>query len=250
MTRFQRTLIVEQNREYVLQIREMLSGLIDEVEFCFDGKKALEIYRLFHPDLILAEVILPKLDGFALMEQLLSDTHPVKIMLASINHDLIIKKAFALKADYLLVKPYHKATFAQRICEAADYRQKRQSTADDGENMLLEVSTILKTLGVPANMKGYRYLQKALQIACRDMGALDALNDKIYTPIAQQSKTSGKCVERNIRHAIETSALRGDTEAYSAFFGYTVNSNKGKPTNGEFIAALADRINLSKKENK
>lgn len=244
MIKFQKTLIVEQNREYVVQIREFLDGLTGEVEFCFDGYTAQQLYDRFRPDLILVEAILPKLDGFALMEHILED-NIVKVMLTSINQDIIIKKAFCLKADYLFVKPYQREHFRSRLIEVAEYRYAHPySTAPQlpEQAMWNKISSTLKVLGIPANFKGYSYLREALMIVCRDFSALNSLNNNVYKNIAEEFDTTEKSVERNIRHAIEVSAVRGDMETYYNFFGYSIDSNKGKPTNGEFIAALADKM--------
>ncbi len=249
LIRFKKTLIVEQNREYVIHIREMLSGITDNIFFCLDGKEAVQLYDDHKPDLILVEAILPKLDGFAILEHIEKSglTH-VKIMLTSINQDIIIKKAFELGADYLFVKPYDRETFAKRICDVRDYKLYggRRPPLSQAEDLRTQITNTLKEFGIPAKIKGYSYLREALLIACDNFSVLSSINKNIYKVLAARFDTTDKCVERNIRHAIETSANRGDIEAYYRYFGFSVDSNKGKPTNGEFIAAIADKILLQK----
>ncbi len=245
MKSFKKTLIVEQNRSYVLQIKEILADHIDEVEFCFDGKTAIEIYDEFCPDLVLVEAILPIRDGFTLMEHIVEEEDVVKIMLTSMNHDLIIKKASDLKSDYLFIKPYHNETFKQRVIEAAEFKFSKKNKGIGSlfnKDYSEEVSEALNMLGIPAKIKGYKYLKEALEIVCNDRAAMNAINEKIYRRIAADSNTTAMCVERNIRHAIEIAVLRGSHESYAYYFGYSIDSNKGKPTNGEFIAAIAEKI--------
>jgi len=251
LIKFKRTLIVEQSREYVVQIRDMLKKHIDEVEYCYDGRRALEIYRDFRPDLVLVEVILPKLDGFAFMENLLEDDI-LKIMLTSINQNIIIKKAFDVKADYLFVKPYDEASFVPRLLDVARHKAAQPKQVlpgfyqDETQRLRSIISDILDSLGIPVSMKGYHYLREALVIVHDDFAALGSLRDNIYEVLAKQFNTTYQCIERNMRHAIETSIKRADDEAYEQYFGNSLSSESGRPTNGEFIASLADKIRLLK----
>ncbi|MEG0251255.1 MAG: sporulation initiation factor Spo0A C-terminal domain-containing protein [Christensenellaceae bacterium] len=249
MSRFHRTLIVEQSREYVLQIKEMLSGISESFESTIDGNEALELYNHYKPDLILVEAIMPGYDGFALMERILEDDI-VKIVLTSMNQEIIIKKAFELKANYLFVKPYIKEIFVARILEVADFKDSRSKVSMDSNNqqfLLNQISVSLKRLGIPVSIKGYKMVRDALMILCGDFSKIDSINDNVYLQIAKKYNTTSQCVERNIRHAIETAATRGDPEAFIDYFGYSISSDKGKPTNREFIAALADKIIIQDK---
>jgi two-component system response regulator (stage 0 sporulation protein A) len=181
---FKKTLIVEQNREYVVQIRNMLKPYIDDIEFCFDGSRALEIYDVFKPDLIFVEAILPKKDDFAIMENIYDDDL-LKIMVTSINQDIIIKKAFELKADYIFVKPYEAKSFVARLLDVA--KHKKENRRYPGFGYLLDndaiyrnrISSILKTLGIPANVKGYAFLREAILIALKDISALSLISERI-----------------------------------------------------------------------
>lgn len=244
MARFKRTLIVEQSRKYVVQIKEMLADISDFFLSTTDGSEAIALYDQYNPDLVLVEAIMPGYDGFALMEHMLG-TDIIKIVLTSMNQELIIKKAFELKANYLFVKPYIRDIFVTRILEAADFRDMNRQ-AEVGINQLLysQISVALKRLGIPANVQGYKLLRDALYMACMDFAITRAINKNIYQVLAEKYHTQSFCVERNIRHAIETAATRGDPDAFNAYFGYTVSSDKGKPTNGEFIATLADKLRL------
>jgi len=245
--KFGRTLIVEQNREYVIQLKEILKDRIHDVEFAFDGKRAIEIYREYHPDLVLVEAILPKYDGFALLEHIQSDDI-VKIMLTCINEPLIIKKAFALKADYVFVKPYERGIILDRLDEIVAFKKSHSKwnyVAGELPPLRNRIANILKKLGIPAKVLGYRYIKEALIIMCEEQPDVGPTNfRRLYAEIARRFDTKEKCVERNIRHAIETAANRGDPDALLCYFGYSMDSEKGKPTNGEFLSALKEIINL------
>lgn len=243
MARFRRTLIVEQNNDYINQIKEMLKEESASFLCTTNGGKALELYDKYHPDLVLVEAILPGYDGFALMEHMLADKNVVKIVLTPMNQDLIIKKAFELEAAYVIVKPYIKKYFVERILEAADQQDEQRSVPAESDQLLAgKISIALKKLGIPVNIKGYKLLREALLLICMDPSKARPLNLNVYEPLARKYASTIKCVERNIRHAIETAATRGDTEAFYEYFGYTISPEKGKPTNSEFIATLAEKI--------
>lgn len=249
--RFKRTLIVEQNREYVTQIHEMLEDFVAEVDFCFDGESALNKYQTMQPDLLFVEAILPKMDGFALLEKIIADDI-LKIMLTSINQDLIIKKAFELKADYVFVKPYSKNTFVPRLMDVVDFKTANPGMSysgvllDEKKNIYNRAAGMLKALGIPANIKGYTFLREAIVMACEDPSALESLNGNIYANLAKQFGTTVSNVERNMRTALETANERSDPQNYERYFGNSVNYKKGKPTNAEFIAVLVEKILLDR----
>jgi two-component system response regulator (stage 0 sporulation protein A) len=243
LARFRRTLIVEQKDDYVKQIKEMLREESASFLCTTDGGEALELYDRYHPDLVLVEAILPGYDGFELMEHMLPERDVVKIVLTAMNRKLIIKKAFELGAAYVIVKPYVKKYFVQRVLEAADTLKKRQNIRAESDQLIAgKISVALKRLGIPVNIKGYKLLREALLTACMEPAKMRPFNVNIYMPLAKKYGSTAKCVERNIRHAIETAAIRGDAEAFYEYFGYTISSEKGKPTNGEFIATLAEKI--------
>lgn len=243
MARFERVLIAEQSDDYAEKIKGMLREEAASFLCTTDGGEALELYDRYHPDLVLSEAILPGQDGFALMEHMLPDKDVVKIILTAMNQELIIKKAFELEAAYVIVKPYVKKYFVQRVLEAANAQKKRRDIRTESDQLLAgKISIALKRLGIPANIKGYKLLREALLAVCMEPGKMRPLKQNIYMPLAERYGSTIKCVERNIRHAIETAAIRCDTEAFYEYFGYTISPEKGKPTNSEFIATLAEKI--------
>ena len=137
MTRFRRTLIVEQSNEYVNQVRDILQDVSDSFYGTTSGEEAFELYDRYHPDLVLVEAILPGYDGFALMEHMLADKDVVKLVLTSLSQELIIKKAFELEANYIFVKPYVKKIFVDRLLDAADlHTYNRSLSLLDGDQLL------------------------------------------------------------------------------------------------------------------
>jgi two-component system response regulator (stage 0 sporulation protein A) len=250
LIKFKKTLIVEQRREYVIEIKDILRDHIEEVEFAFDGKTALEIYDSFKPDLVLVEAILPKYDGFTLLEKIIDD-NLIKIMLTCVNNELIIKKAFNLKVDYLFVKPYTREIFLKRLLEAAELKRSNQTWNIDYDNTVVlknMISDLLRQLGIPANMLGYRYIRDGLLLMCgQKQGNQLASSESLYRILAETHGTNHKCIERNIRYAIEMAVTRGDPDLFNQYFSYSINSNKGKPTNSEFLATLGDIIHLKRR---
>lgn len=248
MARFKRTLIVEQSNDYIEQIKDMLKDLSDSFLCTTDGKEGLSLYDEYKPELVLVEAILPGYDGFSLMEHMLADKEVVKIVLTSMNQKLIIKKSFELEAAYVFVKPYVREVFLSRLKEAADIHDKAFDPALEHDQFFEgRVSVALKRLGIPVNLKGYKFLKEALQIVCADPRKMRPLSANVYVPLARKYSSTDKCIERNIRHAIETAASRGDPDAFYEYFGYSISSEKGKPTNSEFIAALCEKLIVGSK---
>lgn len=247
MAMFKRTLIVDPSSLYIQQIIDMMGDLLGEVEYCFDGATALEKYNKFRPDLFFVEAILPRRDGLSVLEELLLDDI-IKIMITSVHEQYIVKKAFDLKVDYLFIKPFHQKSFVERMKELAEFHKRQRDGTEpfvEGESFVrLKISNTLKELGVPPNVKGYILLREAIMITYYDFAAINSLNEKIYKRLAGHFSTNPALIERNIRHAIESSVMRADTEEFYNCFGYSVNAKTGKPTNGEFIAAVADRLIL------
>ena len=243
MARFKRTLIVEQSNDYINQIKDMLKDVSASFLCTTNGEEGLALYDEHRPDLVLVEAILPGYDGFALMEHMLSDKDVLKIVLTSMNQKLIIKKSFELDAGYVFVKPYVREVFLKRLLEVADMHEKMYLPEVEADQILAgRISVALKRLGIPVNLKGYKFLKEALQIVCGDQRKIRPLSANVYAPLARKYGSTDKCVERNIRHAIETAASRGDPDAFYEYFGYSISSEKGKPTNGEFIAALCEKL--------
>lgn len=225
-------------------------------------------------DVLIMDIILPVLDGFFVLRQLekLSKRPSLVIVASVIGHELLVRKAAEAGADYYVLKPLNYQTFVERIKFLSNIyvskdscRENRDlsatvpilsfptaSAVSDGPliiekpilNVKKETTRLLHEIGVPANLKGHNYLRDAVLMVLEDRKLINSVTKTIYPSIGQRYDTSACSVERAIRTALETAWTRGKTEILNNLFGFTVNINKGKPTNAEFIALIADKLSL------
>ena len=208
-----------------------------------DGMEALRLCEEEHPQLLLTDVVLPGLDGFGLMKRLDRQNGPKVILLSAFCSDRTIAEAMELGAFYFLTKPCEPESLLDRM-RAALRVPAQAAHPMELKNM---VTNIIHEIGVPAHIKGYQYLREAIMIAVDDMDVINAVTKVLYPEVAKRFSTTPSRVERAIRHAIEVAWDRGDLETLQKFFGYTVSNTKGKPTNSEFIAMIADRLVLERR---
>lgn len=225
-------------------------GQTDDLELAGiaeDGQKVLTAVQELHPDLLLLELVLPKLDGIAVLQQLQTQQMMIPtIALSSFSSAQISGECSALGVELLLRKPMDAQAVSDRIRLWRNFRHLQQTDKMMDENKALEVrvTEVIHQVGVPAHIKGYQYLRVAIMMAVEDMESVSAITKVLYPSIAKKFKTTSSRVERAIRHAIEVAWDRGDIETLQSFFGYTVSGVKGKPTNSEFISMIADRLRL------
>ena len=230
-----------------------------------DGREALELIQQKKPDLVVLDIIMPHLDGLGVLEKLNGmdlDKMPRVIVLSAVGQDKITQQAITLGADYYVVKPFDMDIFTKRIREmfnTQDVETKRRSvstqvvereaaaTSRGPIDLETEITSIIHEIGVPAHIKGYMYLREAITMVVNDMELLSAVTKELYPSIAKKYNTTASRVERAIRHAIEVAWGRGQVDAINKLFGYTVHNEKGKPTNSEFIAIIADKLRLKNK---
>ena len=213
-----------------------------------DGVELLRMVRELKPDAVVMELVLTGMDGMEVLEELAkAEPRPKILVLSNYIRGKVVEEAAARGADYYITKPCRPAALCQRI---------RQLTAPEGfsgeavRTVSLEtrVTSIIHEVGVPAHIKGYQYLREAILIAVKDMDVINAVTKVLYPEVAKRFNTTASRVERAIRHAIEVAWDRGDLETLQKYFGYTVSNAKGKPTNSEFIAMIADRLRLEMRE--
>lgn len=254
-------LIVDDNREFCEIIGEYLSGEkdIEVVGFASDGFRALDMIAEEKPDIVILDIIMPQLDGLGVLERLNSmqvEKMPNVIILSAVGQDRITQKALALGADYYMVKPFDMKVFIKRIRQitknsVAQVENRRRIQPEnyftEGESLEVEITNIIHEIGVPAHIKGYLYLREAIKIVVNDIEMLGAVTKELYPAIAKKYNTTASRVERAIRHAIEVAWSRGRLDTINSLFGYTIHNGKGKPTNSEFIAMIADKIRLKQK---
>lgn len=220
------------------------------------------------PDILLLDVIMPHLDGLGVLEKIEESNiskKPLCIMLSAVGQDKITQRAIELGAQYYIVKPFEIEVLIKRIKEIrnfkvtpfkgnyvsreikAPYIEIEPSSKKDGKNLEALVTNVIHEVGVPAHIKGYQYLREAIMMAINNNDIINQITKQLYPEIAQKFKTTPSRVERAIRHAIEVAWGRGQTETVENIFGYTVSAAKGKPTNSEFIAMIADKLRLELK---
>ena len=215
-----------------------------------DGPQLVELARTLEPDAIVMEMVLSGMDGIEVLEQLRElqlARRPRILVLSSYIHGTIADLAAANGADHFIVKPCRFSTICTRIRQLTTFESGEE---DRGRSHSLEtlVTSIIHEVGVPAHIKGYQYLREAILIAVDDMEVINAVTKVLYPEVAKRFGTTASRVERAIRHAIEVAWDRGDLETLQKYFGYTDSNVKGKPTNSEFIAMIADRLQLQQKE--
>ena len=248
---------------------EVLSKIIDQDEElklvgkAHNGEEICNIIKEKQPDVVVLDIIMPKVDGLSVMERFSHDENlkkvPSFIVVSAVGQERITEDAFDLGADYFMLKPFDNKMLLNRIKhirragerrvrEMNRPRQKEEENTYNSGNLETDVTDIIHEIGVPAHIKGYQYLRDAITMVVKDREMMEAVTKILYPEIAKKNFTSSSRVERAIRHAIEVAWGRGSLEVIDELFGYTISTGKGKPTNSEFIALIADKICLDYKK--
>lgn len=227
-----------------------------------DGYEAVEMIKEKQPDVVLLDLIMPRLDGLGVLEIMKKDPAYKKdtayIVVTAIGQVSVTESALKLGASYYILKPFEPATVIDRVKQVrSEGRRKlveldKSSIYEDiatytARNLETDVTNIIHEIGIPAHIKGYQYLRDAIMMSVNDGEMLNSITKMLYPSIAKQHKTTPSRVERAIRHAIEVAWSRGKMDTIDNLFGYTVHNGKGKPTNSEFVALIADKIRLEYK---
>ena len=215
-----------------------------------DGEQAINMVRDRKPQVLVLDLMLAKKDGLAVLKAIASMEHkPVTLATSRFVTDYVASAAANLGVRYLMVKPCDMSALVERLEEirGGNNQQKSFPQRQSSNNIESMVTSIIHEIGVPAHIKGYQYLREAIIIAVNDMDVINAITKVLYPQVAKAFQTTPSRVERAIRHAIEVAWDRGDLDTLQRFFGYTVSNTKGKPTNSEFIALIADKLQLQLK---
>ena len=261
-------LIADDNQEFSKTLATYLGNERDMevVAVAKDGVEAVEKVKELLPDVAILDVIMPHLDGLGVLEKINNSNIkklPICIMLSAVGQDKITQKSIALGADYYVVKPFDIGLLIKRIREIKNFKPVPNSnfiSRENGrtyieidakkkgyENLEALVTNLIHEVGVPAHIKGYQYLREAIMMVVNDIEVINQITKSLYPKIAQKFETTPSRVERAIRHAIEVAWGRGEPTVMENIFGYTVSASKGKPTNSEFIAMIADKLRLELK---
>lgn len=256
--------IVDDNLRMVNLLEEILKedNDIEVVGKAENGLEALDIIKEKSPDVVLLDLIMPKLDGLGVMEKVKKSNEykkaPSFIVITAIGQERVTENAFELGASYYIMKPFDNNMVLSRIKQIkGEFHNKlidnhkmvsydNPSTYKE-RNLESDVTNIIHEIGVPAHIKGYQYLRDAIMMSVDDNEMLNSITKQLYPSIAKRHKTTPSRVERAIRHAIEVAWSRGKMDTIDDLFGYTVSNGKGKPTNSEFVALIADKIRLEYK---
>ena len=218
-----------------------------------DGKAVLEALTTLQPDVVLMDLFLPRLDALGVlssMEGIRLSHRPRMMVMSAFDNPALEREALAAGADYYFLKPFDAAAMAQRIltlCSEPVVAVRTALPREEESNLEMQVTEIIHQIGVPAHIKGYRYLRDAILMAIEDGQIINAVTKRLYPAVAKMHGTTSSRVERAIRHAIEVAWDRGDVDTLTSYFGYTIHNERGKPTNSEFIAMIADRFRLQLK---
>lgn len=258
--------IADDNKDFC----EILTDFFEtqqNIEIAFtvhDGMQTVDAVFREKPDILILDMIMPYLDGLGVLERLNSmeiEKMPKIVMLSAVGQETITQKAINLGAEYYVVKPFDLNILAKRMYQLAGLEPAgTQGNGKSGtantvisrdepvrNDLEVDITNIIHEVGVPAHIKGYQYLRDAITMVVEDMDLLGAVTKELYPAIAKLNNTTPSRVERAIRHAIEVAWNRGKIETINKLFGYTVHNDKGKPTNSEFIAIIADKLRLERK---
>ena len=253
-------IIADDNRNFCQMLQNYLQGQADLsiVGVAYNGLEALELVQTQEPDLIILDAVMPNLDGLGVLECINSLTtiaRPKIIMLTAFGQESLTHQAMTLGVDYFILKPFDLDILHKRIrslsqdmssSTSAQFSSASPIVTTMGRelNLVSEVTTIMHQIGVPAHVKGYQYIRDAILMVVGDVSLLGAITKELYPGIAKKYNTAPTRVERGIRHAIELTWERGQTDMLKRIFGYSMNIEQQKPTNSEFIAIIADKFRV------
>ena len=252
-----KVLLVDYNQETRKNMEKYLEKQsdVEVVASVEDGLAACESIIKTNPDVIITDLIMPKLDGIGIIERIKRENltkRPAVVVTSAITKENVIIKVMSLGAHYYIIKPFDNEMLLSRVRQIYKYNQVGDNkdyvlANKEGERKVTlreRITNIMHDLGVPAHIKGYQYLRDAIVMVIKDLEMLNGVTKLLYPDIAQKYKTTSSRVERAIRHAIEVAWDRGQIEVIDEIFRYTISNGKGKPTNSEFIAMIADKIRL------
>ncbi len=252
------------------QMLNLLNNMLEEedgfrvVGKADNGEDAYQMILKTEPDLVLLDVIMPKMDGISVMEKVRKEKkgncQPSFIMVTAAGSEQVTSESFRLGAAYFIMKPFDRELVLDKIRKVCEDKNHRAGSPAAGkiaaymdkneyirQNLERDVTVMLHEIGIPAHIKGYQYLRDAIAISVSEEDMLVSVTKVLYPTIAKRHDTTSSRVERAIRHAIEVAWTRGRLDTINDIFGYTINNGKGKPTNSEFIALIADKIRLDYK---
>lgn len=239
--------LADANEEFRTALKQAVeaTGEFDVVGCAADGLAAAQDLAQRKPQLLVMDLLLPGLDGFGVLEQAAKDKVQMKtVVVSALYRDQIVSQAMSRGVSFFMPKPCEMTSLLDQMRRTVN---EGEESEDESQALEREVTAVIHEVGVPAHIKGYQYVREAIVIAVQDMDVINAVTKVLYPEVARRYSTTPSRVERAVCHAIEVAWDRGDLETLQRYFGYTVSNTKGKPTNSEFIAMIADRIRLQRK---
>lgn len=251
MEKTKKILIADDTTEFSKECAAALREKGAEVSFCQkDGNVLLSQIACQKPDAVLADVFMSGLDLIGVMEVLKKSSEPpVVFALSAVQNPKLENEVLSLGAAYYFLKPFDRKALAERVmllCKTETASSVQSGKANDTA-LERTITEMIHQIGVPAHIKGYHYLREAIMMSVKDGDVIGSVTKILYPTVAKRYQTTPSRVERAIRHAIEVAWDRGDVDTLYDYFGYTIQNSRGKPTNSEFIAMLADKITLGLK---
>ena len=237
-------------------LSELMRAGYKNIEEASNGEEALIKIGRYHPDVAIIDVWLSKLDGIGVLRNCRSlnfapDKKPAFIVVSMVSNQNVFIEAAHAGAELCMLKPYNMESLCEHINSLAKSRELSGATPEAADDKTPDIETqvtkIIHQIGVPAHIKGYQYLRTAILLTVSDSEIINSVTKILYPSVAKKYQTTPSRVERAIRHAMEVAWDRGDVDTLNSYFGYTIQNNRGKPTNSEFIAMIADNLRLKYK---
>lgn len=249
--------IADDTADFGQKCAKILNSYGMNVKLCEkDGYEVVKILQKIKPDVIIADVFMPGLDILGVLNSLKDvepANRPMVMAMSSFDNQRLEKETLNAGASYYFLRPFDMNMMAQRIIQLSDWKNQVSPLLIKKDNVVtdtqleLRITDIIHEIGIPAHIKGYQYIRYSIMLAVKDETIIGSITKTLYPTVAKKHNTTSSRVERAIRHAIEVAWDRGDIDTLNAYFGYTVQNNKGKPTNSEFIAMISDKIRLQLK---
>jgi two-component system, response regulator, stage 0 sporulation protein A len=251
--------IADDNEEYCASLMREAEHMTNHFEIIGCAHNGLEAIRYItgcSPDVVILDIIMPVMDGFSVIKSINHmQPKPKVVVISVLGSDVITQQAIRLGADYFICKPVKPSYVMIRLLELFGYEDDTPAPsesvpvckADEVSDVQLDraIRDVLHHLSFDPSLQGFQYLRELIRMVVRENRLIDAVTKKLYPHIAGRFNTTPSRVERSVRYAIETAWDRGDIDRLNSYFGYSISSERGKPTNSEFIAMVADRIELT-----
>lgn len=245
-------LLTDEKDDSTLQLAATLRSNRMEVKLCAkNGAEVLNIIEEKTPDVVVMDAFLQHIDAAGVISRInMKDPskRPLIIVMSGIDNSNFEREMLRNGVDYYFLKPIDAQMVAQRIVQLTSWKDVGVTAHyEEPQDLTVTITEILHQIGVPAHIKGYRYVREAIKLTVENPEMLNSVTKILYPTVAKNFKSTSSRVERAIRHGIETAWDRGDVDVLNSYFGYTIQNERGKPTNSEFIAMIADDIRLKRR---